>query len=115
MAGNSGPANALCCSAGNPRRQTSETPMRDPVLNLLLILVIGIVAGVIFDRVAGPGWLARQFTGPRGYVTSSLVGIAGAFIGFHVAVLMAIAGLIAGYIAAALGAIVVLLLWRGIR
>ena len=29
--------------------------MRDPFLNFLLLLVIGIVAGVVFDRVAGPG------------------------------------------------------------
>jgi uncharacterized membrane protein YeaQ/YmgE (transglycosylase-associated protein family) len=89
--------------------------MRDPALNLLIILIIGIVAGLIFDRLAGPGWLARQFTGPRGYVTSALVGIAGAFIGFHVAVLLAFAGLYAGYVAAAIGAFLLLFLWRAIR
>jgi uncharacterized membrane protein YeaQ/YmgE (transglycosylase-associated protein family) len=89
--------------------------MRDPLLNLLLILVIGIVAGLIFDRIAGPGWFARQFTGPRGYVTSSLVGIAGAFIGFHVALLLLVAGIYAGYVAAAIGAFLILFLWRAIR
>jgi uncharacterized membrane protein YeaQ/YmgE (transglycosylase-associated protein family) len=88
--------------------------MRDPAVNLLIVLAIGIVIGIIFDRFAGPGWLARQFTGPRGYVTSALVGIAGAFIGFHLATLAGGAGL-ALYIAAALGAAVILFLWRAIR
>lgn len=90
--------------------------MRDPFVNFLLLLVIGIVAGVIFDRVAGPGWLARQFTtGPRSMVTSALVGVAGSFIGFHIAVLLALAGVYAGYVAAAVGALIVLFLWRAIR
>jgi uncharacterized membrane protein YeaQ/YmgE (transglycosylase-associated protein family) len=89
--------------------------MRDPGLNLLLILIIGIIAGLIFDRFKGPGWLARQFTGARGYVTSALVGIAGAFTGFHVALLLAIAGMYAGYVAAVIGAFVVLFVWRSIR
>jgi hypothetical protein len=29
----------------------------------VLILVVGIVAGILFDRLAGPSWLARQFAG----------------------------------------------------
>ena len=62
--------------------------MRDPAVTLVIILVIGIVAGIIFDRVAGPGWLTRQIAGStRGLVTSSLIGIAGAFIGYHVVAL----------------------------
>ena len=53
--------------------------MRDPAVTLVIILIIGIVAGIIFDRVAGPGWLTRQLAGStRGLVTSSLIGIAGA-------------------------------------
>ena len=55
-------------------------------VSLLIVLLIGIVAGLIFDRLAGPGWLTRQVAGSRrSIVTSSLVGIAGSFIGFHVA------------------------------
>jgi uncharacterized membrane protein YeaQ/YmgE (transglycosylase-associated protein family) len=86
----------------------------DPVVTLLLILVIGIVAGILFDRLLGPSWLARQFAGSRrGLITSSLVGIAGAFIGFHIAVLLALApGLVVLLIAAALGAAIVLYTWR---
>ncbi len=51
----------------------------DPVVTFLLVLGIGIIAGVLFDRLAGPSWLARQFSGStRGIVTSALVGVAGA-------------------------------------
>jgi uncharacterized membrane protein YeaQ/YmgE (transglycosylase-associated protein family) len=86
----------------------------DPVVTLLLILVIGIVAGILFDRLAGPSWLSRQFSGStRGVVTSALVGVAGAFVGYHVAVLLALgSGLVTLVIAAAAGAAVVLFAWR---
>jgi uncharacterized membrane protein YeaQ/YmgE (transglycosylase-associated protein family) len=87
----------------------------DPTTTFLLILVIGIVAGLLFDRFAGPGWLTRQIAGStRGMATSSLVGIAGAFIGYHVAVIIGILGA-AALAAAAVGAVVVLWLWRVIR
>ena len=86
----------------------------DPAVTLLIILIIGIVAGIVFDRVAGPGWLSRQLAGStRGMVTSSLVGIAGAFIGYHVIALGA-----AGYIplvGAIAGAAIVLWVWRMMR
>jgi uncharacterized membrane protein YeaQ/YmgE (transglycosylase-associated protein family) len=90
----------------------------NPALAFFLILVIGIVAGLIFDRIAGPGWLTRQVAGSRrGIVTSSLVGIAGSFIGFHVATLLAIspAGGWLPFLLAAVGAAVVLWLWRMMR
>jgi uncharacterized membrane protein YeaQ/YmgE (transglycosylase-associated protein family) len=82
----------------------------DPVVTFVLILVIGIVAGILFDRLAGPSWLARRFAGStRGITTSSLVGIAGAFVGYHIAVLLALGGgLVTSVIAAAVGAAVVL-------
>jgi uncharacterized membrane protein YeaQ/YmgE (transglycosylase-associated protein family) len=89
--------------------------MRDPAVTLLIILIIGIVAGLIFDRVAGPGWLTRQIAGStRSMVTSSLVGIAGAFIGYH-ATTLAAAGGYAPFIGAVVGAAVVLWLWRIIK
>jgi uncharacterized membrane protein YeaQ/YmgE (transglycosylase-associated protein family) len=85
----------------------------DPVVTFIIVLVIGIAAGVLFDRLAGPSWLARQFSGStRGTVTSALVGIAGAMIGYHIAVLLALGGVLASVIAAALGAAVVLFAWR---
>ena len=89
----------------------------DPVITFLLVLVIGICAGFLFDRLAGPSWLARQFSGStRGIITSALVGVAGAFVGYHIALLLALGGeIITTVIAAALGAAVVLFAWRTVK
>ena len=85
----------------------------DPVVTFLLVVVIGIVAGILFDRLAGPSWLARQFSGSaRGVLTSALVGIAGAFVGYHIAMLALGGGLVTSVIAAAVGAALVLFGWR---
>jgi uncharacterized membrane protein YeaQ/YmgE (transglycosylase-associated protein family) len=86
----------------------------DPVVTFLLVLAIGVIAGLLFDRFAGPSWLARQFSGStRGIVTSALVGVAGAFVGYHIAMLLALGGgLVTSVIAAAVGAAVVLFGWR---
>ena len=81
--------------------------------NFLIILIIGIVAGLFFNRYAR-GWLARLGTTTHSDVTAALVGIAGSFIGFHISVIL---GLLPSplmhYIFAAAGALVVLWLWRG--
>ena len=89
----------------------------DPAVSFLLVLAIGVVAGILFDRVAGPSWLSRQFSGStRGIVTSVLVGVAGAFVGYNIAVLLALGGgLITSVIAAVAGAVVVLLAWRMVK
>jgi uncharacterized membrane protein YeaQ/YmgE (transglycosylase-associated protein family) len=88
--------------------------MRDPAVTFIVILIIGIAAGLLFDRLAGPSWLARQFSGSnRGIITSALVGTAGALMGYHIAVLLALgSGLAMAVIAAALGAAAVLFAWR---
>ena len=81
--------------------------------NLLIILVIGVLVGIAFNRYAR-SWLARLGTTTRSDITSALVGIAGSFIGFHISVIL---GLLPSpllhYVAAAIGAVVVLWLWRG--
>jgi uncharacterized membrane protein YeaQ/YmgE (transglycosylase-associated protein family) len=81
--------------------------------NFLIVLIIGIVAGLFFNRYAR-GWLARLGTTTHSDITSALVGIAGAFIGFHIGVIL---GLLPSpamfYLAAVVGALVVLWLWRG--
>jgi uncharacterized membrane protein YeaQ/YmgE (transglycosylase-associated protein family) len=81
--------------------------------NFLIILVIGIVAGLVFNRY-GHTWLARQLTTRQSDLTAALVGIAGAFIGFHLAVIV---GLLPSplmlYLAAIAGAFIVLWAWRG--
>jgi uncharacterized membrane protein YeaQ/YmgE (transglycosylase-associated protein family) len=67
-----------------------------------------------YQALAGPSWLARQFSGStRGIVTSALVGTAGALIGYHIAVHLALGrGIVTSVNAAALGATVVLFAWR---
>ncbi len=86
----------------------------DPAATFLLVLAIGVIAGILFDRLAGPSWLARQFSGStRGIITSALVGVAGAFVGYHIAMLLALGGgILTSVIAAVVGAAVVLFGWR---
>lgn len=83
------------------------------VANLLIVLVIGIATGLAFNRY-GQTWLRRQFVTRHSDVTSTLVGVAGAFIGFHLGVIL---GLLPSplmlYIAAVIGAFLVLWFWRG--
>lgn len=83
------------------------------VANFLIVVVIGVAAGLLFNRY-GQTWLRRQFVTRQSDVTSALVGIAGAFIGFHVGVML---GLLPSplmyYLTAAIGAFLVLWLWRG--
>jgi hypothetical protein len=83
------------------------------VANFLIVLAIGIAAGLVFNRY-GQTWLRRQFVTRHSDMTSSLVGIAGAFIGFHVGVIL---GLLPSplmlYVAALVGAFLVLWAWRG--
>lgn len=89
----------------------------DPVTSFVIVLLIGIVAGFLFDRFAGPGWLSRQVSGAtRGIVTSGLVGVAGSFMGYHLAAIIARSSSpMALFIGAALGAAVVLSSWRVVR
>jgi uncharacterized membrane protein YeaQ/YmgE (transglycosylase-associated protein family) len=86
-----------------------------PAVTFLVVIAIGVAAGLTFDRVAGPGWLTRQFAGStRGIVTSALVGVAGAFIGFNIASLLALTATVA-LIGAVIGAAAVLWIWRTVR
>ena len=83
------------------------------VANFLIVLAIGIAAGLLFNR-HGQTWLRRQFVTRQSDVTSALVGIAGAFIGFHIGVLLGLLpSALMHYITAAIGALLVLWLWRG--
>ena len=88
----------------------------DPTTMFFLVLVIGAVIGVAFDRFGGRGWFARQVTGGRNaLVTGALVGIAGSFIGYHLAIMLGLDTGVTQLIAAAVGALVVLFLWRTVR
>jgi uncharacterized membrane protein YeaQ/YmgE (transglycosylase-associated protein family) len=86
-----------------------------PTASFLIVLVIGIVAGLIFDRLAGPNWFKRQISGAMpSMITSALVGVAGAFVGFHLAEALKL-GTEVALLAAVVGAAAVLLGWRTVR
>lgn len=84
------------------------------VVNLIVILAIGIVVGILFNRY-GRSWFGQQIAGATGVgdVTYALVGIAGSFIGFHVVVIL---GLLPTplmlYLGALIGAAATIFLWR---
>ncbi len=86
----------------------------DPVIYFLLILLIGIAAGVLAQRYFN-SWLLKQIGGRRSLATHMLVGIAGSFIGYHIALLLGVLNALLLLIAAAIGAAVVLWLWKGLR
>jgi uncharacterized membrane protein YeaQ/YmgE (transglycosylase-associated protein family) len=85
----------------------------DPVVIFIVNLVVGILLGIAFDRW-GSSWLSRRLAGPAsGLVTSALVGIAGAFIGFHLIGLFGVRRTFVVLVAsAAVGAALILWLWR---
>ena len=75
---------------------------------LVIVIVIGIIAGLIVNRY-GRGWFGTRASD----MTAALVGIAGAFIGFHLGSAVGLVPVpIAEYLAAIVGAFVILWLWR---
>jgi uncharacterized membrane protein YeaQ/YmgE (transglycosylase-associated protein family) len=86
-----------------------------PTVTFLIVLVIGILAGLIFDRVAGPNWFMRRVSGAMpSMITSALVGVAGAFVGFHLAESLKLTAY-AALAGAVVGAAAVLFGWRTVR
>jgi hypothetical protein len=88
-----------------------------PILTLLVILLIGVVVGVAWLRMTNSGWLSQKLAGGRrAEVTSGLVGIAGAFTGFHVAALIGLGGgEIVLFMGAAIGAALIVWIWREVK
>jgi hypothetical protein len=85
------------------------------MVSFLIVLAIGVGGGLVFDHFAGPGWFKRQVAGAMpSMVTSALVGVAGAFVGFHLALSVALSA-DAGLVGAALGTAAVLFGWRTVR
>ena len=75
---------------------------------LVLVIVIGIAVGLIINHYSR-GWFRTRASD----VTAALVGIAGAFIGFHITLAANFARTpFAEYLGAIAGALVVLWLWR---
>ena len=92
--------------------------LTDPAIVFIIVLLIGIIAGWLAQWIARTSWLSKQITGTgRVYATSALVGIAGSFIGYHIALLLKLSasGSIVPFVAAAVGAAVILWGWRVIR
>lgn len=88
----------------------------DPTTMFFLVLLIGAVIGVVFDRYGGRGWFARQVSGGQNaLITSALVGIAGSFIGYHLVIMLRLGTGLPQLLGAAVGALVVLFLWRTVR
>ena len=88
----------------------------DPNTTFFAVLVIGIVVGAVFDRFRGRGWFARQVTGGRNaLLTGMLIGVAGSFIGYHLAMMLRLGAGATQLIGAAVGALVVLFIWRAVR
>jgi uncharacterized membrane protein YeaQ/YmgE (transglycosylase-associated protein family) len=91
------------------------TFMLSPATVFVILLIIGIAAGVLFYRFAGPSWLSRQIAGKnRQILTSALVGVAGSFVGHGLAELIGVKGY-GALIGAVVGALVVLWAWRTVR
>jgi uncharacterized membrane protein YeaQ/YmgE (transglycosylase-associated protein family) len=86
-----------------------------PTVTFLIVLAVGLLAGLLFDRFAGPNWFKRQIVGAMpSMITSALVGVAGAFVGFHLAELLKLTAY-AALAGALVGAAVVLFGWRSVR
>ena len=84
----------------------------------LILLLIGIAMAFLFDRYVGTSWLSRQVASSRRrLITSSLVGIAGSFVGYYLFALLGIviAGSLGFFIGAIIGAAAVLYFWRQMR
>jgi len=90
----------------------------DPAIAFLLVLLIGIVIGLVFERTVRPGWFSREVANERrGMITMSLIGVAGSFIGYHLTMLLGLfrTGVLAPFVGAMLCAVLVLWLWRFAR
>jgi hypothetical protein len=83
------------------------------LVNFVVVVLIGIAAGVAFYRSTRT-WLSRLGPTGKSDVTSALVGIAGSFVGFHLGVILGIMPTPPMlYLSAVVGAVAMLWLWRG--
>lgn len=80
----------------------------------IILVVIGFAIGLAMNRY-GRSWLGRQVADATGAgdITFGLVGIAGAFMGFHIGLILGLYNAFVLYVVAALGAALTLWLWRG--
>ncbi|HKB00098.1 MAG TPA: GlsB/YeaQ/YmgE family stress response membrane protein [Methyloceanibacter sp.] len=86
----------------------SQTLFSMPGVGFIGMLIIGIVAGYIAEKVTASD---------HGLLTNLLVGIAGSFVGGNLATLLNVEfyGWLGNLIVASIGAILILWIWRAIR
>lgn len=92
--------------------------LRDPFISIVLVVLIGLLCGVLAQKLLRRSWIADKLTGATSVMlTHILVGIAGAFIGFHAAMLTTASTVspLAPFIAAAVVSMVLLWGWRSVR
>jgi hypothetical protein len=94
--------------------QESVMPLLTTALaHLLIVVLIGIIAGIVMYRGFG-SLTGGDVSTSHSQITYMLVGIAGGFIGFHIAVVLGLLPLpLMHYLFAVLGAFLTLFLWRG--
>jgi hypothetical protein len=79
----------------------------------LILVVIGAGVGLAMIRY-GHSWLGRHVASAnRGDITYALVGIAGSFMGFHIAAILGALSPLLMYLLAVAGAALTVWLWRG--
>jgi uncharacterized membrane protein YeaQ/YmgE (transglycosylase-associated protein family) len=80
----------------------------------LLLVVFGAAVGFAMIRY-GHSWMGRQVASATrgGDVTYALVGIAGSFMGYHIAAILGIGSALLSYILAVAGAAATVWLWQG--
>lgn len=77
----------------------------------LVLVVIGAAVGIAMIRY-GHTWLGRHFaTATKGDLTYALVGIAGSFMGFHIAGILGALSPLVMYLLAIAGAAATVWLW----
>jgi hypothetical protein len=79
----------------------------------LILVIFGAGIGFAMNRY-GRSWVGRQVTGVTGAgdITYGLVGIAGSFMGFHIAGILGMFSPLIMYLLAAAGAALTVWLWR---
>jgi uncharacterized membrane protein YeaQ/YmgE (transglycosylase-associated protein family) len=61
--------------------------LRDPFLSIVLVILIGVACGALAQRFGRRSRAPERLAPTRGLLTHVLIGIAGAFLGFHAAML----------------------------
>ncbi len=89
--------------------------MTSPAVTFLLIIIMGIAIGILLYRYAGSNWLSQLTGTRRGQLTSALVGVAGSFTGYHLAMLLGTVGTAVSLMLAAVGAALLVWGWRTIK